>query len=239
MAFAVGPGQDALFGGVLITNSLIGIVQEWRAKRHLDRLALLHQPRAHVRRAGQTIEIPLSDIVKDDLIAVERGDQIVVDGVVCAANGLEIDESPLTGEAEPQTKAPGTERLSGSFVVAGQGWVRATRVGRDAWVHQLAAQARRFVPPQSELSVGINRMLRYVGWVIVPLSALMVATQLLRGASPNDALLYSASGVAGMVPEGLVLLTSAALAIGVVWLADAAVARHRNPRARGCALSRQ
>ncbi|PMS21563.1 ATPase [Trinickia dabaoshanensis] len=220
VVLVVGPWQDALFGGVLITNSLIGIVQEWRAKRQLDRLALLHQPRARVRRAGQTIEVHPDDIVKDDLIAVERGDQIVVDGVVWAANGLEIDESLLTGESEPQTKTPESEVQSGSFVVAGQGWYRATRVGQQAWAHQLAAQVRRFVPPHSELNAGINRILRYVCWAIMPLSTLMVATQLLRGASLDEALLFSAGGVAGMVPEGLVLLTSVALAIGAVRLAQ-------------------
>lgn len=158
--------------------------------------------------------------MKDDLIAVERGDQIVVDGVVWAANGLEIDESLLTGESEPQTKTPESEVQSGSFVVAGQGWYRATRVGQQAWAHQLAGQVRRFVPLHSELNAGSNRILRYVGWAIMPLSTLMVATQLLRGASLDEALLFSAGGIAGMVPEGLVLLTSVALAIGAVRLAQ-------------------
>ncbi|MCG5076711.1 HAD-IC family P-type ATPase [Paraburkholderia tagetis] len=177
-------------------------------------------PAARVRRAGQTIKIHPGAIVKDDLIAVERGDQIVVDGVVCAANGPEIDESLLTGESEPQARAPGSGLLSGSFVVAGQGWYRATHVGREAWAQNLATQVRRFAPPLSELSAGIDRILRYISWAIAPLAALMVATQHLRGVRFGEALLFSAGGVACMVPEGLVLLMSVALAIGAMRLAQ-------------------
>ncbi|ALX44339.1 ATPase [Burkholderia humptydooensis] len=214
-----GPWQDALFGGVLVANSLIGIFQEWRAKRTLDRLALLHQPRTHVRRDGRTIEIDVADIVKDDLIGIGRGAQIVVDGVVAASAGLQVDESLLTGESEPQDKACGARLLSGSFVVAGQGWYRATAVGQQAWAHRLAAQARRFAPARSELAAGINRILRYAGWAIAPLSVLLVATQLLRQMPFAQAVLFSAGGVVGMVPEGLVLLTSVALAVGTMRLA--------------------
>jgi cation-transporting ATPase E/undecaprenyl-diphosphatase len=213
-----GPWQDALFGGVLVANSLIGIVQEWRAKRALDRLALLQQPRARVRRDGHTIEVEIADIVKDDLIAVERGDQIVVDGVVAASSGLQVDESLLTGESDPQDKVCEAPLLSGSFVVAGQGWYRATAVGQQAWAHRLAAQARRFEPARSELAAGINRILRYVGWAIAPLSVLLVATQLLRDMTFDQAVLFSAGGVVGMVPEGLVLLMSVALAVGAMRL---------------------
>lgn len=214
-----GPWQDALFGGVLVANSLIGIVQEWRAKRALDRLALLHQPRARVRRDGQTIEIDVADIVKDDLIGIGRGEQIVVDGVVVASSGLQVDESLLTGESEPQDKACGAPLLSGSFAVAGQGWYQATAVGQEAWARRLAAQAQRFAPMRSELAAGINRILRYVGWTIAPLSVLLVATQLLRQMPFAQAVLFSAGGVVGMVPEGLVLLTSVALAVGAMRLA--------------------
>lgn len=214
-----GPWQDGLFGGVLIANSLIGIIQEWRAKRTLDRLALLHQPHARVRRDGHTIEIDVADIVKDDLIGIGRGEQIVVDGVVAASSGLQVDESLLTGESEPQDKACEAPLLSGSFVVAGQGWYRATAVGQQAWAHRLAAQARRFEPARSELAAGINRILRYVGWAIAPLSVLLVATQLLRQMPLAQAVLFSAGGVVGMVPEGLVLLTSVALAVGAMRLA--------------------
>ncbi|UMY33503.1 HAD-IC family P-type ATPase [Burkholderia contaminans] len=215
-----GPWRDALFGGVLAANSLIGIVQEWRAKRTLDRLALLHQPRARARRDGRAIEIDVADIVNDDLIGVERGDQIVVDGVVVASSGLQVDESLLTGESEPQDKASGAPLLSGSFVVAGQGWYRATAVGQQAWAQRLASQARRFEPARSELAAGINRILRYVGWAIAPLSVLLVATLLLREMPLAQAVLFSAGGVAGMVPEGLVLLTSVALAVGAMRLAQ-------------------
>ena len=179
----VGPWEDALFGGVLVANSLIGIIQELRAKRTLNRLALLGQVKARVIRAGQTVEIATSDIVLDDLLDIAPGDQVVVDGVVVTAHGLEIDESLLSGEAEPVTKAPDDPMLSGSFAVAGSGRYLATQVGSSAYARRLAAEAKHFTPASSELRIGIDRILRYIGWAIAPVSVLLLLSQLLMQGS--------------------------------------------------------
>lgn len=218
IVLVVGPWQDALFGGVLVANSLIGILQELRAKRTLNRLALLGQVKARVIRAGQTVLIAALDIVLDDLLDIAPGDQVVVDGVVVTARGLEIDESLLSGEAEPVTKLPGEQMLSGSFAVAGSGCYRATKVGASAYAHRLAAEAKRFTPASSELRIGIDQILRYIGWAIVPVSGLLLLSQLLMQAPLAEALLFSSAGVVGMVPEGLVLLTSVAMAMGAIRL---------------------
>src|SRR5207244_9084481 len=134
----------ALFGNVLIANAAIGIFQELRAKRTLDRLAVLTTPRARVVRAGRVGEIPVGEVVLDDVLELRPGDQVVVDGTVLAAEGLEVDESLLSGESEPVAKSPGAEVLSGSFVAAGGGRYRATRVGRGAYAGSLAEQAKQF-----------------------------------------------------------------------------------------------
>lgn len=218
----VGPWQDALFGGILVVNALIGIVQELRAKWTLDRLALVSQPKARAVRAGRTIDIATAEIVLDDIIELASGDQVLVDGVLLNAVGLEIDESLLTGESEPVVKQPGEEVLSGSFVIAGTGRYRAIRVGASAYAHRLAAEAKRFSLAHSELRAGINRLLRYITWALAPTACLLFASQFLIQAPVADALLFSAAGVVAMVPEGLVLLTSLALALGAVRLA-----RHR------------
>jgi cation-transporting ATPase E len=127
VVLVVGPIQDALFGIVLVTNALIGVVQELRAKRTLDRLALVSVPRARVVRSGVVRSLPVGDVVLGDTIEAEPGDQIVADGVVLAAHGLEVDESLLTGESEALAKPDGSEVLSGSFVVAGTGRYEVTR----------------------------------------------------------------------------------------------------------------
>jgi cation-transporting ATPase E len=216
-----GPWQDALFGGVLIVNALIGIVQELRAKWTLDRLALVSQPKARVVRAGRIIDIPTAEIVLDDILELAAGDQVVVDGTMLAAVGLEVDESLLTGESEAITKRPGAEVLSGSFVVAGTGRCRVTRVGASTYGQRLAGEAKRFSLAHSELRAGINLILRYITWAIVPTAVLLFTSQfLIQAQAPlSGALLYSAAGVIAMVPEGLVLLTSLALAVGAVRLA--------------------
>jgi len=216
----VGPVQDALFGLVLAANTAIGIVQELRAKRTLDRLAILTAARARVVREGRRAELPVDAVVLDDVIDMRPGDQAAVDAVVLRSEGLELDEALLSGEAEPVRKAPGDQVLSGSFVVAGTGRVRATSVGEAAYAARLQAQARRFSLLRSELQQGTNQILRMVTWVMVPAGILLILSQLLRTHQPlTDALRGSVAGVGAMVPEGLVLLTSVAFAAGAVRLA--------------------
>jgi cation-transporting ATPase E len=215
----VGPIQDALFGFVLVANSGVGIYQELRAKRTLDSLAVLTSPHARIVRDGQVREMPLTEVVMDDVLELQPGDQIVVDGETLEAAALEVDESLLTGEAEPVVKAPGDEVLSGSFVAAGSGRFRATRVGAQAYAAQLAEQGRRFSLTRSELRSGIDKILRIVTWLLIPTAVLVVVSQLRSNASVRDAVLGSVAATVAMVPEGLVLLTSVAFAIGVVRLA--------------------
>ena len=216
----VGPIQDGLFGVVLVANTAIGILQELRAKRTLDHLAILTAPRAHVVREGQVVELPLEQVVLDDVLELGPGDQVPVDAVVLTCEGLEVDESLLSGEAEPVTKRSGDPVLSGSFVVAGSGRVRATGVGEAAYASSLEAQARRFSLIHSELQTGTNQILRMVTWVMVPAGGALVISQLLRSHQTlGDALRGSVAGVAAMVPEGLVLLTSIAFAAGALRLA--------------------
>jgi cation-transporting ATPase E len=215
----VGPLQDSLFGVVLVSNALVGIVQEVRAKRTLERLALINAPRARVVRDGERHEVDLGEVVLDDVIQVGPGEQVVVDGEVLDSLGLEVDESLLTGEADPVAKAPGEEVLSGSFVAAGSGAYRATRVGRDAHAARLAERARSFTLARSELRAGIDRIITFVTWLLVPTAALLFATQLTAGHSDlRGGLRGAVAGSVAMVPEGLVLLTSVTFAVSVVRL---------------------
>ncbi|MEU3515298.1 cation-translocating P-type ATPase [Streptomyces sp. NPDC006654] len=215
----VAPIQDSLFGFVILANTGIGIVQEWRAKQTLDSLAVIGEARPTVRRDGAAVEVGTSEIVLDDLIEIGPGDKIVVDGVCAEADGLEIDESLLTGEADPVVKRPGDQVMSGSFVVAGGGAFAATKVGREAYAAQLAEEASRFTLVHSELRTGISTILKYVTWMMVPAAIGLVVTQLVvKNNGIKDAVARTVGGIVPMVPEGLVLLTSVAFAIGVIRL---------------------
>jgi cation-transporting P-type ATPase E len=215
----VGPIQDALFGVVLVANALVGIVQELRAKRSLDHLALLSAPRARILRDGRIAEHNLGEVVLDDVLQLQPGDQVVVDGIVLESADLELDESLLTGESDAVSKGEGSEVLSGSFVAAGSGLYQATRVGAKAYATELAEDARRFSLVHSELRSGINRVIKLVGWAMLPTAALLLFSQLHAHAGVKAALRGTVAGVVAMVPEGLVLLTSVAFALGVVRLA--------------------
>ncbi|MEU6282292.1 HAD-IC family P-type ATPase [Streptomyces sp. NPDC047028] len=219
ITFLVAPIQDSLFGFVILANTGIGIVQEWRAKQTLDSLAVIGEARPTVRRDGTATEVPTSGIVLDDLVEIGPGDKVVVDGLCAEADGLEIDESLLTGEADPVVKRPGDSVMSGSFVVAGAGAFTATKVGREAYAAQLAEEASRFTLVHSELRTGISTILKYVTWMMVPAALGLVATQLLaQHHAAKDAVARTVGGIIPMVPEGLVLLTSVAFAIGVIRL---------------------
>ena len=230
-----GAAQDGLFGVVLVTNALLGIVQEWRAKRTLDRLAVLSAPTARVVRDGELQEVGVDDVVLDDLLELRTGDQVVADGVVRTSNGLELDESLLTGESEPMGKEADAELLSGSIVVAGSGRFQATRVGADSYARQLATEARRFTLTRSELVDGTNRILRYVQWALVPTAALLVISQFSALDSFRAAFAGAIAGVVAMIPEGLVLLTSLAFAVAAVTLAGRRVLVQELPAVEGLA----
>src|SRR5712672_4121602 len=232
---AVGQPQDALFGIVLVTNALIGIGQELRAKRTLDRLAVLSAPRVRVVRDGAPVEIAVEELVVDDLVDLRAGDQLVADGVVRASASLQADESLLTGESEQVDKRAGDQLLSGSFVVAGSGGYQATGVGADAYARQLAAQARQYAPVHSELVDGINRILRYVTWAIGPVAVLLVISAIHGHQTRRAAATGTVAALVGMVPQGLVLLTSVAFGVAAVTLARRRVLVQQLPAVEGLA----
>ncbi|MEU8944728.1 cation-translocating P-type ATPase [Streptomyces sp. NPDC048489] len=216
---SVAPFQDSLFGYVILANTGIGIIQEWRAKKTLDSLAVIGEAKPTVRRDGVATEVSTSAIVLGDVIEIGPGDKIVVDGACVEADGLEIDESLLTGEADPVVKRPGDEVMSGSFVVAGGGAFTATKVGQEAYAAQLAEEASRFTLVHSELRSGISTILKYVTWMMIPTAIGLVVSQLVvKEHGFKDSVARTVGGIVPMVPEGLVLLTSVAFAIGVIRL---------------------
>jgi cation-transporting P-type ATPase E len=230
-----GAGQDALFGFVLLFNTLIGVIQEWRAKRTLDRLAVLSAPRSHVVRDGALVDIAVGDVVADDVIELRAGDQVPADGEILVASGLEVDESLLTGESDPVEHDVGDEVRSGSIVVAGTARMRATAVGPDSYAHRLATEARRFSLVRSELMDGINTILRYVQWALLPTALLLALSQFRVEDTTRHAIAGVVAGVVAMIPEGLVLLTSLAFAIGAMTLARQSVLVQELPAVEGLA----
>jgi cation-transporting ATPase E len=210
---------NGLFGLLIIANSAIGIIQELRAKQTLDKLAIVGQAKPLVRRQSGTTALLPSEVVLDDIIEIGPGDQIVVDGEVLEENNLEIDESLLTGEADPIVKDVGENVMSGSFVVAGSAAYRAAKVGREAYAAKLAAEASKFTLVNSELRSGINKILQFITYLLIPAGMLIIYTQLFTtDAGWRESVLRMVGALVPMVPEGLVLMTSIAFAVGVVRL---------------------
>ena len=214
-----GHPQDALFGLIIVANSGVGVVQELRAKRTLDRLSVLGQEPVRVIRDGHETPISPQQSVRGDRILIGPGDRIMVDGELAAGAGVEIDESLLTGESDPVPKKPGDQVLSGSFVASGSAAYRATAVGHNSYAARLEAEAATFNLAHSELMAGINRFLKLISWVIVPVAILLAASQLAYANNGfSDAIAGTVAGIVTMIPEGLVLLTSVAFAVGVIRL---------------------
>ncbi|KAA0927763.1 HAD-IC family P-type ATPase [Rhodococcus sp. ANT_H53B] len=219
IVLSTGSVIDGMFGLLIVANSGIGIVQEIRAKRTLDRLAIVGQNKPQVRRDGVSKQIPPDEVVLGDIVELGPGDQIVVDGEVIESASLEVDESLLTGEADTVHKLEATQVLSGSFVVAGSGAYRATKVGRDAYAAKLAEEASKFTLVKSELRSGIDKILKFITYLMIPAGALIIYNQLFSsGQALKPALNGMVAALVPMVPEGLVLMTSIAFAVGVIRL---------------------
>jgi len=216
---AVGEYADLLFVGIVVINAAIGILQELRAKRQLDRLALLVAPRARVVRDGETVAVPVEGVVEGDAIRLEPGEQVVADGPLLEARSLQLDESVLTGEADPVGKALGDEVRSGSFCIAGGGIYRADMVGDDAYASTLTETARAERRDLSPLQRDINRLLRLMILVMVPIAALLIAALEYHKTPVRQAVSTATAGLVTLVPEGLVLLASVAFAVGAARMA--------------------
>lgn len=213
-----GHPADALFGFVMVANAVIGIVQELRAKRTLDKLSVLVEPNVTVVRDGVDGEILTDQIVLDDVIRLVTGDQVPADGTVLIAGSVQVDESLLTGEADPVHKESGDSIMSGSFIVAGSTTVEVTAVGEDSYAQHLASEAREFTLAKSELMAGIDQILRIVTWLLVPIGGILLWSQLKVDGSLGEAMVSTVAGIVGMVPQGLVLLVSMAMAVAVIRL---------------------
>ncbi|AQT81615.1 magnesium-transporting ATPase [Mycolicibacterium litorale] len=219
IVLATGSLINGMFGLLIIANSGIGIIQELRAKKTLDNLAIVGQAKPTVRRQSGTEPLSPNEVVLDDVIELGPGDQVVVDGELIEAGALEVDESLLTGEADPITKQVGDPVMSGSFVVAGTGAYRATKVGREAYAARLAEEASKFTLVKSELRSGINKILQFITYLLWPTGLLVVYTQLFTtSVGWRESVLRMVGALVPMVPEGLVLMTSIAFAVGVVRL---------------------
>jgi cation-transporting P-type ATPase E len=237
LVLLTGSVADGLFGGILVVNSAIGIVQEYLAKRKLDQLALLNQPTTRVVRDGETSQIPTTQVVLGDLVELRAGDQVPADGHLDAVEGLEVDESNLTGEADAIPKERSDEVRSGTTVVAGRGRFVAQAVGADSYANSIAAQARTFTKTHSEIQSSVNRLLTYITWVIVLALPLQIWSQLkVYGADDwRTVVVRSSGGLVGLVPEGLVLLTSVAFLLAAVSLSRQNVLVQELPAVEGLA----
>lgn len=228
---------NGAFGLLIIANSIVGIIQELRAKRTLDKLSIVGRAKPMVIRDGEPArEIDRESVVLDDLIEVGPGDQIVVDGILRYASDVAVDESSLTGESDAVDKSVGDMVYSGSSVVVGSARYQATKVGKEAYAAKLAAEANKFTLTDSQLFRGINKILTYISWILIPVGALAIYTQLfVAGDDLNDALLAMVATLVPMVPEGLVLMTTIAFALGVVRLGRRRVLVNELPAIEGLA----
>ena len=238
VVIALGRWLDLLFLVAAVSNVVIGFVQEFSAKRQLDKIALLRRDPASVRRDGVVTKVPLEEIVLDDVLLLSRGDQVPADGEVLEADGLDIDESLLTGENDPVVKQPGDKVLSASSVTSGSGTVRVTAVGGKSHASKLANEARQFAPIRSELRDSLARVVRWLSTALVPIIAVVLNGQM-RAAGGwqhafdtgawQDALVASVSSVASMVPQGLALMTTITFAVAAVKLARQEVLIQEQP----------
>ncbi|WP_142414516.1 cation-translocating P-type ATPase [Hathewaya massiliensis] len=214
-----GSPKNALFAGVIITNTLIGIVQELRAKKTLEKLSVINNIKAKVVRDGEIKTINAEEIVLDDVLILNSGMQVLVDAEVLDGTDIEMDESMLTGESDTVMKKRGDNLLSGSFVSNGYGYARVKAVGGKTYAARLSDEAKKFKLINSELITSVNKILKIIIWVILPMGILLLFTQIMMNQKNwRDATISSVAGIIGMVPEGLILLTSLTFVVAIARL---------------------
>lgn len=219
LVIAVGSYRNLLFMGVVISNTLIGIFQEIRAKRIVDRLSLITQPHAQVIRDGREQTVAIQELVLDDWIFLKNGGQIVADAQILEGE-IEVNEALITGEPDAILKRPGDCLLSGSFVTSGHCLAQVKHVGADNYAASITEKAKVLKEARSELMDSVNRIIRFVSILLIPVGVLLFCKQLFLLSEPvNRAIVGSVAAMVGMIPEGLVLLTSVSLAVGVIKLA--------------------
>lgn len=215
-----GQYKNMLFLGIVVSNSLIGIIQELKVKKLIDALSVITATKAKRITGDEIQEIPIEELQINDKIRVSMGDQIVADCTVCASEGLEVNESMLTGESIPVHKKPGDILYSGSHIAAGSGIGQVIHTGEDNYATQLVQKARTKKRATSEMQDAIKRIIKYVSYAIIPIGITLFCIQRFRaGESLSDSLVNTVAGVLGMIPEGLVLLTSVSFILGVGRLA--------------------
>ena len=216
---AVHSWNDLVFLGVIVVNTLIGIVQELRSKRTLDKLRILTAPKARAVRGGQVVTLPTEELVRDDIVVLSAGDQVCADGVVVVGEAR-VNEALITGEADEVAKGPGDSLLSGSFVVGGECRARLTAVGEESFAAKLTLEAGKHAKPrQSEMMRSLSRLVKVIGFIVVPFGLVLYCKEVIwLRRDVVTAVTGTVAAVIGMIPEGLYLLTSLALIAGILRL---------------------
>lgn len=218
LILAVGSYKNLLFMGVIVCNILIGTFQEIRAKKTVDSLSLITAPKARTVRAGTLREVPVSELVLDDVVRFSAGNQVPADCIVLEGQ-CEADESLLTGESDAVPKNPGDSLLSGSFLVSGSCHAKVEHIGDQNYASRITASARYVKKPVSEILRWTNRVIKAIGFVILPVGAALYYKQTAVSGQPvGRAVVSTVAALIGMIPEGLVLLTSVVLAVGIIRL---------------------
>ncbi|SCH10094.1 Probable cation-transporting ATPase F [uncultured Ruminococcus sp.] len=216
----VGSYKNMLFMGVIICNTLIGIIQEIRSKRAVDRLSIVVLERTEVLRGREFVELPIEDIVLDDIIRLGRGAQIPSDAEVVSGECM-VNESLLTGESDLIRKRVGDTLMSGSFITGGECIARVIHVGKDNYASQINSSAKYIKQVKSEMMTTFNRIIQFVSIIIFPLGAILFWNQYTaEGATASSAIVNTVAALIGMIPEGLILLTSTVLAVSVIRLSQ-------------------
>lgn len=220
LVLTTGSLQNGLFAFIIIINTVIAIIQEIKAKIILDNLKIATQEKVKVKRDGKTIEVLKTEIVIDDILVLSSGDQVVVDSIILKSSNLEVDESIVTGESDPILKKKDDKLLSGAVVISGNCLAKVISIGKDNYEHKLIKEASNIEKQDSYLMKSVNKILKIVTFLIIPVGVLLFVSQYFySGQSYKEAILSSVAGVIGMIPEGLVLLTSLALTVGVIKMA--------------------